>query len=355
MAVMILALVSCTHEPAPPPAPQPELDPATRLRVHFIDVGQGDAVLFEFPCAAALVDLGGEVGDGVDGVATLRAYLIAFFDRRPDLNRTLALVAITHPGLGHVRGASLLLHADAQFKVANVVTLGREASAGSEQIKQFKLWAEAEQIPMEQLELKDVSPLKGYTSPVVDPVRCAAVDPVIRVLYSGPDRQPHDWERRDFESLDNRSMVLRVDFGETSALLLSDLGKTGRSVLLSTMVGSGLLAADILKVAGHGVVTGTTGELLGEISPEVAVISVGGTSRRGPASAFALGLPAMGTVNRLLAAVRGRRTPAVEVPVAVRPEQFEMLRVDRAIYATGWDGTVVLEAAAKGKVRRWRP
>ena len=43
---------------APPAAPA---DPRTTLRVHFIDVGQADAVLLEFPCAAMLVDLGAEV------------------------------------------------------------------------------------------------------------------------------------------------------------------------------------------------------------------------------------------------------------------------------------------------------
>jgi beta-lactamase superfamily II metal-dependent hydrolase len=30
------------------------------MRLHVIDVGQGDATLVEFPCAAILVDTGGE-------------------------------------------------------------------------------------------------------------------------------------------------------------------------------------------------------------------------------------------------------------------------------------------------------
>ena len=30
------------------------------MRAHFIDVGQGDATLLEFPCAAVLIDTGGE-------------------------------------------------------------------------------------------------------------------------------------------------------------------------------------------------------------------------------------------------------------------------------------------------------
>ncbi len=69
--LLALALTSCTthkavpHRQAPgksalaPPAGP--TDPRTTLRVHFIDVGQADAVLLEFPCAAMLVDLGAEV------------------------------------------------------------------------------------------------------------------------------------------------------------------------------------------------------------------------------------------------------------------------------------------------------
>jgi len=73
LVLVTLELVSCAPHSAaphrlgeagraavrhgPPAAPA---DPRTTLRVHFIDVGQADAVLLEFPCAAMLVDLGAE-------------------------------------------------------------------------------------------------------------------------------------------------------------------------------------------------------------------------------------------------------------------------------------------------------
>ena len=62
---------------------------AQNMRVHFIDVGQGASTLIEFPCAAILVDTGGEKNVDFSGTDELTAYLDAFFAQRTDLNKTL--------------------------------------------------------------------------------------------------------------------------------------------------------------------------------------------------------------------------------------------------------------------------
>ncbi|HOX47318.1 MAG TPA: hypothetical protein PK668_27240 [Myxococcota bacterium] len=356
-ALLALVLAACSGaevlpDPGPPAA---TLDPRASMRVHFIDVGQGNATLFEFPCGAMLVDLGGEQNAAFDGVQALRSYLTAFFERRADLQRTLALVAVTHPLIDHVRGASFLLAIDSPFKIQNIITNGQESSSGAEELKRIHLWAAAEQIPLARIAKNDVLPMRGLSDAVVDPIQCPGFDPDIRVLYSGPELQPTDWERRDFENLNNRSMVLRVDFGETSVLLLSDLEKTGRSVLLSTMIGSRALDVDIVQAARHGGGTGPNREFMDEVTPEVAVISVGPSSRQAPGSAWELGYPNKVAVTRLVGAVRGNRERPLEAQVAVGPKRFEPLRIERAIYATGWDGTLVFEAGLKGSARRVAP
>jgi hypothetical protein len=73
------------------------------MRVHFIDVGQGAAPLFEFDDGAVLVDTGGEPNDAFDSDAHLKAYLDAFFTRRTDLHRQLALLVLTPPSRPHAR------------------------------------------------------------------------------------------------------------------------------------------------------------------------------------------------------------------------------------------------------------
>jgi competence protein ComEC len=72
--------------------------PEDRLRVHYIDVDQGNAELLEFPCGAILIDAGGR---GLEASKHLIDYLTAFFARRPDLNRHLAAVFVTHTHIDH--------------------------------------------------------------------------------------------------------------------------------------------------------------------------------------------------------------------------------------------------------------
>ena len=61
----------------------------TGMRVHFIDVGQGDATLFEFPCGAVLVDTGGESNNEFNSKEALLFYLDEYFNRRADLSDQL--------------------------------------------------------------------------------------------------------------------------------------------------------------------------------------------------------------------------------------------------------------------------
>src|SRR5687768_10175515 len=63
------------------------------MRAHHIAVGQGDATLLEFPCGAVLVDAGAQ---DAEHVTRLVDYLARFFAGRPDLQRTLASIIITH-------------------------------------------------------------------------------------------------------------------------------------------------------------------------------------------------------------------------------------------------------------------
>src|SRR3981189_658746 len=97
------------------------------MQVHFIDVGQGAATLVEFPCAAILVDTGGENNPGFDSNPELVAYLDGFFNRRSDLNKTLHSLILTHPHIDHTRGVEDVL---ARYKILNAITNGQEQGTG---------------------------------------------------------------------------------------------------------------------------------------------------------------------------------------------------------------------------------
>jgi|tagenome__1003787_1003787.scaffolds.fasta_scaffold20980922_3 competence protein ComEC len=72
------------------------------------------------------------------------------------------------------------------------------------------------------------------------------------------------------EPKNNDSLVLKMDWGKTSALLAGDVEKKQERFLAGENV-----QADLLKVAHHGSATSTTPELLKAVEPRFAVISSG--------------------------------------------------------------------------------
>src|SRR5258706_9660147 len=79
--VLLAGCASPSRPPTPPTArpPTAAAAPHSTMLVHFIDVGQGAATLFEFADGAVLVDTGGEVNSFRHSDAVLPAYLPALF------------------------------------------------------------------------------------------------------------------------------------------------------------------------------------------------------------------------------------------------------------------------------------
>ena len=94
-----------------------------QMRVHLINVGQGLATLVEFPCAAVLIDAGGESNPLFNSTDALDSYLKEFFSKRADLENTLHCVYLTHPHKDHTFGVPVLLQS---YSIKNVVTDGLE-------------------------------------------------------------------------------------------------------------------------------------------------------------------------------------------------------------------------------------
>ena len=75
----------------------------------------------------------------------------------------------------------------------------------------------------------------------------------------------------DEEDAENRSLILRADYGETSFLFTGDAEEKEEELLLN--VCGTLLDVDLLKVAHHGSDTSTTDAFIDAVTPEIAVIS----------------------------------------------------------------------------------
>ncbi|MFT3921718.1 MAG: DNA internalization-related competence protein ComEC/Rec2 [Myxococcales bacterium] len=223
------------------------------LRVTFVDVGQGDAVLIESGSgSAALVDAGGAVQGGPDPgsesvVPLLRARRIGRLDA----------VILSHPHPDHYGGLFAVLDA---VEVGELWDTGQaEAEGGS---------GAATQLLKRALE-------RGVR--IVRPAeRCGQAFPLggaaLRVLSPCPGFD---------EALDanDNSWVIRLTHGERSFLLMGDAEHATETSLVERTPEA--LASDVLKVGHHGSRTSSTPAFLARVSPWLSVISAGRANRFG--------------------------------------------------------------------------
>jgi competence protein ComEC len=86
----------------------------------------------------------------------------------------------------------------------------------------------------------------------------------IRVLNPQPD-----WPARD-PAQDDDSLVLHLQYGQTSALLVGDSHRRIEKLLIEEQP-----QADLLKVGHHGSLTSSSPEFLAAVHPQFAVVSAG--------------------------------------------------------------------------------
>lgn len=333
------------------------------MYAHYIDVGQADCALLEFPCGAILIDVGTQ---DADHTQRLIEYLDDFFDDRPSLNRTLSAVFITHNHIDHTRALTTLLKQreatdpDDRIFVTRVFDNGLREGTGAAPIRSLASAIEAGSTDVDLRSISDsaitdLNTPTGLTDGEIDPLRCDACDPVIRILSGGLDADP-GWQTGAFENHNNHSLVIRIDFGNAKFLFTGDLEEPAIETLVDYYDGTSMLDIDVYQVGHHGSHNGTTQSLLDAMSPNAAVISMGhwnfgrksdGTAR--PFTTFAYGHPRKPILDLLQGAISGRRSTSMTIMAAEGARRFEEYVVRRRVYATGWDGTVKVRATTDGQ------
>jgi competence protein ComEC len=332
--------------------------PSAQMTAHFINVGQAHATLLEFQCGAMLVDIGSQDDDHT---AALTAYLTAFFARRTDLSNTLESILITHNHIDHTRALRPVI--EGGVTVRRFIDNGFRTGSGTSQTNWLRNEVESGALQIEVLEITDaaveaVTPPTGLTNATIDPFACEGTDPRIRVLQGRFDENP-GWPEGEFENQNNHSLVTRVDFGSASFLFMGDLEEVGIE-LLTDFYGSGansVLNADVIQVGHHGSHNATTDDLLEAVTPKVALIPVGEWTfgqDGGTFTTFAFGHPRQTTTSLLAQHMTRKRSQAKSVKVAEKAKKFVTNTVSKAIYATGWDGTVRVVAEPNGGLTVFR-
>ncbi|HEY4183370.1 MAG TPA: MBL fold metallo-hydrolase [Kofleriaceae bacterium] len=324
-------------------APDPS---APRMRVHLIDVGQGASTLVEFSCGAILIDTGGEANSEFDSTDSLLTYLDAFFASRPDLDKTLSLLLLTHDHIDHTRGANPVF---ARYHVKNVVTDGLTASSGGYEQGELIDAAKKAGIGVEDINA-NVIKHQGFTDSIIDPIKCQDSDPKIEVLWGAADRSDVNWDGRAYKNDNNHSVATKITLGSASIVITGDLELDGIEAMLERFKGTNALDADVYEVGHHGSYNATTKELLDAITPKIALIAMGPATRNESFSAKEYGHPRIESVELLEKALSGPRRRPVTKPIGRAHDQFVDKRITAPIYATGWDGDVMVTMFADGRI-----
>ena len=219
------------------------------LRVTLLDVGQGSAVLLEFPGGAtALVDGG--------GVADLTAFDVGAQVVAPFLwSRKIATVdtlILTHPNSDHLNG--LLFIAD-NFNVKSVWTNGESRPLPGYQ-KLMRTALERGMAVPRWADLPRDSTVKGAA---------------LEVLYPPGDFRERLQVDRWRQDENNNSLVTRVALGEVSVLIPGDIMRPAEKELVA--LAGDRLKSTVLIAPHHGSRTSSSEEFLAAVAPQAVFIS----------------------------------------------------------------------------------
>ncbi len=321
------------------------------MYAHYIDVGQGDATLLQFPCGTVLIDAGAQDNEHV---SKLISYLDSFFTKNKQYNNTINTLIVTHTHIDHTRA---IREVASKFTINNYIDNGQLKGPGTLNPKWIRNIANNKQITINVIVDNNITSLEnknGLTSNVIDPVSCVSIDPKIRIISSKLDENP-GWTHTSFDNKNNHSIVIRVDFGEASFLFTGDLQQDAIETLLEYYKQTNMLDIDVYQVGHHGSHNATTKDFLEKMSPEIAVISMGkwdfGRNTSKQFSTWAYGHPRISVLDELEKKIKRKRSYTVEVAGAVGAKNFRSYNISKAIYGTGWFGTVIVRANEQGKFR----
>jgi len=304
---------------------------------HFIDVDQGSAALLEFPCGAVLIDAGGR---DVAAGDHLISYLEGFFARRPDLNRHLAAVFVTHTHVDHNR---TLKRVAETFIVDGYIHNGLLNGSGRANAAWMVEYGPSHSPPIGIVIADEAAiaagGLEGLSNSIIDPLSCPRVDPDFRVM-SGSYRDNPGWPDGEFDNGNNQSLVVKVTYGKAKLLFTGDLEEPAIETLLARYANGDALDADVYVVGHHGSANGTTAALLAAVSPQIAIMSMGNSATHAQWTAWAYGHPRRAIVTLLDNATSGKLASPEHVMVADRVKRFSDYTLKGAVYGTGWNGDI---------------
>lgn len=201
------------------------------LKVHYIDVGQGDSILIEQNNNYMLID-GGPNSDENTVVNYLKSVGV----------KKLEHVIGTHPHEDHIGGLDKVIN---NFEIGKIIMPKATTTT-----KTFEDVVTA----IKNKGLKITTPKVGDSYNLGN-ARWEVVAPV-------SDK---------YDNLNNYSVVIRLQFGNTTFIFTGDAESLSEGEILQKQLD---ISADVLKIGHHGSKTSTTQNFLNKVNPKYAVISM---------------------------------------------------------------------------------
>ncbi|MDP3992770.1 MAG: ComEC/Rec2 family competence protein [bacterium] len=213
------------------------------LRLWFLDVGQGDSVLFD-------------TNDGhqvlIDGGPNT-SVLSQLSKAMPLTDKEIDLIIVSHNHADHLSGINAVLE---RYAVNEIWISG--ATYDSDTYRKFVVLVAEKKIKTTDVTAGQTFTVSGLTGISLYPLESFA---------ARGSENPHD-----------ASVVTFWQYGSTTAVLMGD----AESEHEDYMLGRGIVRhADILKVGHHGSNTSSSVPFLQAVSPKVAIISAGQDNRYG--------------------------------------------------------------------------
>lgn len=208
---------------------------AQPLSVHFIDVGQGDCTLIKTEKGNVLID-SGNAENGEDICIYLKNHNVTEID----------YVVLTHPHSDHIGGAVKVIE---NIKVKNIIMprLPENLTPTSKTYTNL---------------LKVIKENKVSVFASITGDKYTVGDVVLTVI--APVENAND--------LNNMSVVVRADYGETSFLFQGDAESFSENLILKSKAN---IDCDVIKLGHHGSNSSSTLQYIQTVSPKLAVISCG--------------------------------------------------------------------------------
>lgn len=222
------------------------------FQVHFISVGNGDAILIKLPNDKTMM-----IDTGDDYYSNQVVSYIKQYFWNENLN-TIDYLVLTHPDSDHVGGGAVILD---KFKVENVY--------------RPKIYSKTEYETLVEKEN-----YKVYDTEIYDDVITKAYDKNCKIMFNEAGINFQLGGARieflspiydSYSNSNNYSAVIRITYQSKRFLFMGDASKTVENDLIDIYEDD--LKADVLKVGHHGSDTSSSYGFLKRVKPEYAVLS----------------------------------------------------------------------------------